>query len=59
MFNLILNTMLSKELEILENELLEIKKSSEKIGTFLKGLTGQQSYLSEHDWLFVRTNGFK
>lgn len=51
--------MLSKELEILENELLEIKKSSEKIGTFLKGLTGQQSYLSEHDWLFVRTNGFK
>ena len=51
--------MKSKELEILEKELLEIKTSSEKIGTFLKGLTGEISYLSEHDWLFVRTNGFK
>ena len=51
--------MISKELEILEKELLEIKTSSEKIGTFLKGLTGEISYLSEHDWLFVRTNGFK
>ena len=51
--------MKSKELETLEKELLEIKTSSEKIGSFLKGLTGELSNLSEHDWLFVRTNGFK
>lgn len=47
------------KLQSLETELLEIKTSSEKIGTYLKGLTGQNTNLDEHDWLLVRTNEFK
>ena len=48
--------MQSKELE---KEILEIKISAEEIGIYLKGLTGQKSYLSEYEWLLVRTNLFK
>ena len=56
LLNLIHNAMQIKELE---KELLEIKTSSENIGIFLKGLTGQKSHLSEYDWLNVRSNEFK
>ena len=47
------------KLQSLETELLEIKTSSEKIGTFLKGLIGKNTNLDERDWLLVRTNEFK
>ena len=45
--------------EHLEKEFLEIKTSAKEIGIYLKGLTGQESHLSDYEWLLVRTTHFK
>ncbi len=42
-----------------QKEISEIKLFSQQIGTYLKGLTGRQTHLTEEQWLMVRTTEFK